>query len=144
MNFSPQIFHRSIEEERKPGSLFQGYTVFMTEKDGPEVITPEVLPPEDSQDSKDSGLNRGRAILAGFIIDVVDFVLRGPIGLRLGFPVGCIVGVILGRFVGLPWRKSLVLGMASGLYCAFPGTFLIPLGTLVGLLSGSSRFGKRR
>jgi len=116
----------------------------MTEKEEPNVFTPEVLPPEDSQEPHDPRPDRSRIVLAGFLIDLVDFVLRGPIGLRLGFPVGFVVGILLGRYIGLPWTRIFILGIAAGLYCAVPGTFFLPLGTLVALLGKTSWLGKDR
>ena len=115
----------------------------MTEKDEPGVFIPEVLPPEGSQEPESSRPKYFRTIIAGLVIDLVDFVLRGPIGLRLGFPVGFVVGLILGRYIGLAWTKTLILGLIAGIYCAFPGTFFLPLGTVAALLSGGSRFWKR-
>ncbi len=79
--------------------------------------------------------DRTRAILAGFIIDLVDFILRGPLGLYLGFPVGCILGILLGRFIGMTWTRSYILGGAAGIYCTIPGTFFLPLGTLAAILA---------
>jgi hypothetical protein len=115
----------------------------MTKKDEPEVIDPEVLPPEGSEDAESSRRRFRRTIIAGLVIDLVDFVLRGPIGLSLGFPVGCFVGLIMGRYIGLSWLKTFVLGLVAGIYCAFPGTFFLPLGTVVALLRGGSRVWKR-
>jgi hypothetical protein len=46
-------------------------------------------------------------------------------------------------YIGLSWVKSAVLGILAGIYCAIPGTFFLPLGTVAALLrnfggSGSS------
>jgi hypothetical protein len=80
--------------------------------------------------------DRTRALLAGVIIDLADFLLRGPLGLYLGFPVGCILGIFLGLYIGLSWVKSSVLGIFAGIYCTIPGTFFLPLGTVAALLRG--------
>ena len=117
---------------------------YMTEKEEPEVFIPEVLPREDSEERQEPFRNRSRLVLAGLFIDLVDFVLRGPLGLRLGFPVGCMVGIVLGRYLGLPWTKTLILAFVAGLYCTLPGTAVLPLGTLVALLGKTSWLGKRR
>ena len=76
-----------------------------------------------------------RAIMAGFIIDLVDFILRGSMGFYLGVPAGCVVGTLMGRFIGLSWKRSLILGGVTGIYCGIPGTFFLPLGTLAAILS---------
>ena len=78
---------------------------------------------------------RARAILSGFIIDLLDFVLRGSPGLYLGFPSGFVLGILLGRYIGLSWVRSVVLGGAAGIYCTIPGTFFLPLGTLSAMLA---------
>jgi len=63
---------------------------------------------------------------AGLIIDAVDFVTFGPVGLALGFPIGAAAGYWLAR--------SLICAVIAGVYCTIPGTELLPLGTLVGAL----------
>lgn len=71
-------------------------------------------------------------IMAGLIIDLVDFATFGPIGLVLGLPVGGIVGYWMGRALGFGRRGSMWCAVAAGVYCTIPGTEFIPLATIVG------------
>lgn len=73
-------------------------------------------------------------IAAGVIIDAVDFVTFGPIGLVLGFPIGATAGYWLGRSMHLEKQTSFICAVIAGIYCTIPGTELLPLGTLVGAL----------
>lgn len=71
---------------------------------------------------------------AGLIIDAVDFVTFGPVGLALGFPIGAAAGYWLARSLRLETNPSLLCAIIAGVYCTIPGTELLPLGTLVGAL----------
>lgn len=71
-------------------------------------------------------------IVAGLIIDLVDFATFGPIGFLLGLPVGGLAGYWMGRCLGLGRRASFYCALASGVYCTIPGTEVIPLATMVG------------
>ena len=71
---------------------------------------------------------------AGLIIDAVDFVTFGPVGLALGFPVGAAAGYWLARSLRLETNPSLLCALIAGVYCTIQGTELLPLGTLVGAL----------
>jgi len=71
-------------------------------------------------------------IVAGLIIDVVDFATFGPIGYLLGLPVGGFAGYWMGRCLGFSRRTSFYCAIAAGIYCTIPGTELIPLATLLG------------
>jgi len=71
-------------------------------------------------------------VVAGIIIDAVDFLTPGPIGFVLGPPLGAGAGYWLGRSLGLSRRGSLVAALAGAIYCTVPGTEFLPLGTIVG------------
>ena len=73
-------------------------------------------------------------VAAGLIIDAVDFVTFGPVGLALGFPVGAAAGYWLARSLRLETNPSLLCALIAGVYCTIPGTELLPLATLVGAL----------
>ena len=68
------------------------------------------------------------------IIDAVDFVTFGPIGLVIGIPVGAIAGYWLGQSMALEKNACLFCAVAAGIYCTIPFTELLPLGTMVGAL----------
>lgn len=71
---------------------------------------------------------------AGLIIDAIDFVTFGPVGLALGIPIGAAAGYWLARSLRLETNSSLLCALIAGIYCTIPGTELLPLGTLVGAL----------
>ncbi len=73
-------------------------------------------------------------VVAGMIIDAVDFVTFGPIGLVIGIPVGAIAGYWLGQSMALEKNACLFCAVAAGIYCTIPFTELLPLGTMVGAL----------
>jgi hypothetical protein len=78
-------------------------------------------------------LNRALSpVVAGMIIDSIDLVTFGPVGLVLGVPLGGLAGYWLGNSLGLEKDKRLLCAMAAGVYCTIPGTELLPLATLVG------------
>ena len=90
-------------------------------------------PQNDKRPDTARRLNRAFGpVVAGLILDVVDFATFGPIGFFLGIPVGLAAGYWLGSCLGLERRHCVWIAMASALYCATPGTEFIPLGTLVG------------
>lgn len=73
-------------------------------------------------------------VVAGMIIDAVDLVTVGPIGLVIGIPVGAIAGYWLGQSMALEKNACLFCAVAAGIYCTIPFTELLPLGTMVGAL----------
>lgn len=73
-------------------------------------------------------------VAAGMIIDAVDFVTFGPIGLAIGIPVGAIAGYWLGQSMALEKNACIFCAVVAGIYCTIPFTELLPLGTMVGAL----------
>lgn len=107
----------------------------------PEVVEVEVerLPSRDERrtDTRRGLLRRLRhglgPVVAGIVIDAVDFTTFGSVGLVLGFPVGGACGYWLARELGFDLRKRLFIAVASGLYCMFPPTTFFPVATLCGV-----------
>ena len=98
-----------------------------------EPVEDDAIPDEQAGASVGHRLNRAFGpILAGVIIDFVDFATYGPIGYILGLPVGGVAGYWMGRCLGLSRLNSFYCALAAGVYCTIPGTELIPLATLVG------------
>ncbi|MCA9051258.1 MAG: hypothetical protein KDA89_21120, partial [Planctomycetaceae bacterium] len=73
-------------------------------------------------------------VAAGMIIDGLDVLTLGPVGLFLGIPVGILAGHWLAKSLGLSNKSGLLCAAAAGLYCAVPFTEVLPLGTIVGAL----------
>ena len=81
-------------------------------------------------------------VAAGMIIDTVDFVTFGPIGLVLGLPIGGLAGYWLGKTLGLEKQTCLYCALAAGVYCTIPLTELLPLATLVGAYARCRQTGR--
>lgn len=109
--------------------------------DGP-VLEPEVLPPEEATapgGSRDSVARRAPGerrsylpLLTGLLLDLLDALTAGPIGLATGLLVGGGAVYFITTLHGLPVKQRLLLALAAGIYCTIPGTAPFPLGTLVG------------
>jgi hypothetical protein len=68
-------------------------------------------------------------VIAGVLVDLLDAATLTPVlGLALGVPLGLYVA----HQSGLRGRAALQLALVIGVYCAVPGTFLLPLGTIIG------------
>lgn len=98
-----------------------------------EVLIPEVLPPEPGEPGRrESSARRAERafgpIVAGAIIDAIDFALVGPAGLVIGF----LAGFWIGSIYGFSFMKRVAIGILAGWYCMIPFTRFIPLATLVG------------
>ena len=73
-------------------------------------------------------------IIAGIILDAVDLITFGPVGLVVGIPIGAAAGFWLGRSMRLESHMCWICAAIAGIYCTIPGTEILPLGTLVGAL----------
>lgn len=73
-------------------------------------------------------------VAAGMIIDALDLLTLGPLGLAAGIPVGMAAGFWLARSLGLERRLCWTCAVAAGVYCMIPFTEVLPLGTLVGAI----------
>jgi hypothetical protein len=69
------------------------------------------------------------------VLDLVDFVTLGPIGLVIGIPVGAAVGWWLGSLYGLERAGRITVAVLSAVYCTIPFTELLPLATLSGAVA---------
>ena len=91
----------------------------------PEVLEPEVLPPDPMSGSgKRSGRRppaRSTLLLAGLLIDVLDMLTVGPVGIRFGLLVGCSIAFVVLTMLRVPLRQRLTWSLLAGIYCTIPG-----------------------
>lgn len=69
-------------------------------------------------------------ILAGLILDSVDFMTLGPVGFYTGMLAGGAVGYWLAPDLGFPARARLWAAALAGIYCTLPFTGFLPLATI--------------
>jgi hypothetical protein len=101
------------------------------EKQAP--LEPEVLPPEPQNPPRRTAAERAFGpVVAGMIIDVIDFATFGPLGLMFGLVFGGGVAWYICSLYGLTFKQKLAWSLAAGIYCTIPGTEFIPVGTMVG------------
>ena len=67
-------------------------------------------------------------VLAGVLLDCVDFATIGP----PAFIVGCAVGIWIFSIYRVPWKHRLIGGLLCGAYCMMPFTRFIPFATMAG------------
>jgi hypothetical protein len=70
-------------------------------------------------------------ILGGLILDFADFVTLGPVGLYTGMIVGCTIGWLISGIYGFSKNGRLLFSLLAGIYCTVPGTFFLPLATVI-------------
>lgn len=96
--------------------------------------------PEGRRTSRGSTIARLLAsrygtVVAGGLLDAVDFTTLGALGVKFGFPIGCACGWWLSKELGYPKRFRLGITVACGLYCMFPPTTYLPVAFLLGLMA---------
>lgn len=74
-------------------------------------------------------------IAGGLAIDVVDFATMGPIGVFAGAIVGGFVTWTVASRHGLSSRMVAMMTFLGALYCTIPFTELLPLATLLAIVS---------
>ena len=78
-------------------------------------------------------------ILGGLILDFADLATFGPVGIYAGMIVGCTIGWLISGIYGFSRKGRMILSLLAGIYCTVPGTFFLPLATVV---SAVARFQK--
>lgn len=73
-----------------------------------------------------------RPIVPGLMLDLVDFLTFGPLGLYLGIIVGCPIGYYICAKARLPFSKRLLGAALAGIYCTMPFTGWLPAAALLG------------
>ena len=113
------------------------------------VLEPEVLPPEDDGPGagrpglgKRLGIAFG-PIVAGLLIDTVDFLTFGTYGLMLGLLIGGSAAYWITSVYELPVWQRLMWAVVTGVYCLFPRTEFIPVATLIGACARFWQTGRR-
>lgn len=71
-------------------------------------------------------------VVAGILLDLLDFTTLGPIGLVIGLPVGAAAGYWMASTLGVEPKKRRWLALAAAVYCTIPFTEVLPLATLAG------------
>lgn len=70
-------------------------------------------------------------LTAGILIDALDVLTFGPIGMYLGPLLGALLGWWLALKLNLGVVGQCVLLAVTAIYCALPGSELMPLATAV-------------
>jgi len=104
-----------------------------------DILEPELLPPDheassSSNDNSGPRPTRPSLLLAGVLIDAVDFLTIGPTGIRFGFLLGFGASLLALTVLRLPIRTRLQWSLFAGFYCALPLTERLPLASLLSLL----------
>jgi len=65
-------------------------------------------------------------LTAAFLVDLVDLITFGPLGIRAGLLLGALAGFVLAPSLGFEKRRWLP-ALLAGVYCMVPGTAVVPL-----------------
>jgi len=99
--------------------------------------TRSVTVKKTDQQRPDSLLNRiTRAlgpIIPALLLDLVDFLTAGPIGMYFGMLIGCPMGYWICSRYKLPFLKRILGGLIVGIYCTLPFTGFAPAAVLIGI-----------
>ncbi|MGK0218663.1 MAG: hypothetical protein ACI9HE_002157 [Planctomycetota bacterium] len=79
--------------------------------------------------------SRYGTLIAGGLLDAVDFTTLGALGVKFGFPIGCLCGWWLSSELRYPKRMRFGIAVACGLYCMFPPTTYLPVAVILGLMA---------
>lgn len=103
----------------------------------PEVIEVEVerLPPRDEPQTGGRKPGRLDPVLGGMILDAVDFLTPMALPAPISLGIGAVAGYMIGSAMRLSFEKRLLMAAVGAAYCSLKGTRIMPLGTLVGVLS---------
>lgn len=71
-------------------------------------------------------------VLAGLVIDSLDFATLGTLGIMIGMLVGGSAAFYICSIMELKIWKRVLIATLAGFYCAMPRTEFIPAATLVG------------
>lgn len=74
-------------------------------------------------------------IVGGLILDFADLATFGPIGLFGGMLIGGTIGWLIGNIYGFPRKAQAIYALLAGIYCTIPGTFFVPLATILSALA---------
>ena len=94
----------------------------------------DVGPPREPEERPKRPTRGIPPVLAGLVLDAVDFATMGPLGLYGGFVLGGLAAGWAARQVGLEGRGVWLAALGGAVYAATPATELIPLGAAIGLV----------
>lgn len=73
--------------------------------------------------------------MAGAILDMLDLLTFGPIGLWLGMAIGGLAGWWLAPTLGFRAERRWLCALLAGVYCTLPVTSFIPAATLLTIVA---------
>ncbi|MFC1763985.1 hypothetical protein ACFL6U_18160 [Planctomycetota bacterium] len=79
-------------------------------------------------------------IIGGLILDFADLATFGPIGLFGGMLIGGGIGWLISGIYDFSPKGRMIYTLLAGIYCTIPGTFFIPLATII---SAVARFSEK-
>jgi hypothetical protein len=76
-------------------------------------------------------------IAAGLLLDAIDLMTFGPVGLWTGLAIGGAAGWLLSPYLGFSDRHRWLCALLAGVYCTLPFTSFVPL---AGVLATAANF----
>ena len=76
-------------------------------------------------------------IAAGLLLDAIDLMTFGPVGLWTGLAIGGSAGWLLSPYLGFSERHRWLCALFAGVYCTLPFTSFVPL---AGVLATAANF----
>lgn len=70
-------------------------------------------------------------ILIGAVIDLVDLITLGPVGIAWGWLVGGVGTFVVGTLRKVPMKWRVLWSLVIAAYCSLPGTSFMPAATVL-------------
>ena len=74
-------------------------------------------------------------LAGGILLDTIDLVTFGPIGIMGGFVIAITVGWWISSIYHFPVKGRILFAVLAGIYTAIPMTEIIPVATMVSAIA---------